>query len=136
MANRDMLPKSAREISQTSARDVLDLTFTAGVCVVDCGRLFSAVGIYIPTVDTGSLTFKKAGHDWSADSDLPVAGHASWQAVADKVPGSDPAAYTVKHSTGGFYIPLDIEVLNGCRFLEITSSGGSSFLAELTVKYI
>lgn len=104
----------------TTVRKAVTFTFTDTTGdLVDLGVGRSLVGFEIPSaLADGSVTFKKgAGGD--GENTAPATTY-----VIQKEDGAttDTAAYTVDHSTGTTYHPVDALAFRGARWLAAISS--------------
>jgi len=101
-------------------RRAVTFTFTNTTgALVDLGAGRSLVGFEIPVaLADGSMTFKKGA---GGDEQKTIPATTNLIQVEDGE-GGDTAAYTVDHSTGTTYHPVDPVVFRGTRWLAGISS--------------
>jgi hypothetical protein len=118
-------------------RRAVTFTFASGTSgvLVDLGIGRSLVGFEIPVALTdGSMTFKKGAGGDEAKT-IPTTTNIIQKEVDGE--GGDTAAYTVDHSTGTTYHPVNPLVFRGARWLAAISSAGQgtktlTFITEPT----
>jgi hypothetical protein len=117
-------------------RRAVTFTFASGTSgiLVDLGIGRSLVGFEVPVgLADGSMTFKKGAGGDEAKT-IPTTTNVIQVMNED---GSDTAAYTVDHSTGTTYFPVNPVVFRGARWLAAISSAGQgtkklTFITEPT----
>lgn len=112
----------ANDLAGTIRRAVTFTFTTTTGTLVDLGEGRSAVGFEIPVaLADGSMTFAKG-----AGGDTDTLPTASYVIQVENGAGDDTAAYTVDHSTGTTYHPLDPVAMRGARWLRCISSASQA----------